>query len=149
MQGIAENGLMLALFNPPGFEIILILALVLILFGATKLPDLSRGLGRGLFEFREATKKAADEIDDQASEAGRSVGGIYGKPAAQALTPDNQVAEIYKPGVFETEAENCLMRSFKKLWCWVLRFLLRGESRPRLLHRSRARNSGNPTDLDR
>jgi sec-independent protein translocase protein TatA len=127
MQAMAENGLMLALFNLGGFEIILILALVLILFGAKKLPELSRGLGQGLFEFREATKKVADEIDDEASEAGRSVGGIYGKPAAQALTPDNQVAEIYKPAVFETEAENCLMRLSKKLWCWVLRFLLRRE----------------------
>jgi sec-independent protein translocase protein TatA len=127
MQAMAENGLMLAVFNLGGGEIILILALVLILLGAKKLPELSRGLGQGLFEFRKATKKVADEIDDEVSEAGRSVGGIYGKPAAQALTPDNQVAEIYKPAVFETEAENCLMRLFKKLWCWVLRFLLRRE----------------------
>lgn len=124
---MAESGLMLALFNLGEGEIILFLALVLILLGAKKLPELSRGLGQGLFEFRKATKKVADEIDDEASEAGRSVGGIYGKPAAQALTPDNQVAEIYKPAVFETEAENCLMRLLKKLWCWVLRFLLRRE----------------------
>lgn len=133
MQAMSENGLMLALFNLGGFEIILVLALVLILFGAKKFPDLSRGLGQGLFEFRKATKKVADEIDDEASEAGRSVGGIYGKPAAQALTPDNQVAEIYEPAVSETEAEsrrsqNGVTRLFKQLWCWVLRFLLRRES---------------------
>jgi sec-independent protein translocase protein TatA len=136
MQTMAESGLMLALFNLGGGEIILILALVLILFGAKKLPDLSRGLGQGLFEFRKATKKFADDIDDEASEAGRSVGGIYGKPAAQALTPDHQVAEIYEPAVFETEAEsrrtpNRVTRLFEQLWFWVRRFLLRVETRPR------------------
>ena len=40
---------------------------------------------------------------EEAGEAGRSLGGIYGKPAAQALTPDNQVAELYEPGVLEEE----------------------------------------------
>jgi sec-independent protein translocase protein TatA len=132
MQVIAENGLMLALFNLGGGEIILILALVLILFGAKKLPDLSRGLGQGLFEFRKATRQVSDEIDDEAREAGRSVGGIYGKPAAQALTPDNQVAEIYEPAVFETVAESrqspaIVTRLFKQLWSWGLRCLLRRE----------------------
>ena len=38
-----------------------------------------------------------------ASDAGRSVGGIYGKAAAQALTPDNQVAELYDPAVLGKE----------------------------------------------
>src|ERR1043165_2121840 len=91
MQAIADNGLMLALFNLGGGEIITILAIVIILFGAKKLPELARGLGQGLSSFREA-------VDDEASEAGRSVGG--GKPAAQALTQGNQVAELYDPAVF-------------------------------------------------
>ena len=92
---MAEYGLMLAVFNLGGGEIILILAPVLILFGANRLPPLARGLGRGIFEFREATRNVAAALDHEASDAGRSVGGIYGKPAAQALTPDNQVAEVY------------------------------------------------------
>jgi sec-independent protein translocase protein TatA len=77
----------LALFNLGG-EIILILAVVLILFGAKKLPELARGLGEGISRFRDA-------LDDTANDAGRSVGGIFGKRAAQAITPDNQVAELY------------------------------------------------------
>ena len=48
MQAMIENGSMLALFNLGGGEIILVLALVLILFGAKKLPELALGLGQGL-----------------------------------------------------------------------------------------------------
>jgi sec-independent protein translocase protein TatA len=80
----------LATFNLGGGEIILVLALVFILFGPRKLPDLARGLGRGISLFGKS-------IDEESEDAGRSGGGIYGKPAAQAITPDNQVAELYDP----------------------------------------------------
>lgn len=38
-----------------GWEIILILAVVLLLFGAKKLPELAKGLGTGIKEFKKAT----------------------------------------------------------------------------------------------
>ena len=44
--------IMFGLFNLGGGEIILILALILILFGAKKLPELAKGLGQGIKEFR-------------------------------------------------------------------------------------------------
>jgi sec-independent protein translocase protein TatA len=44
-----------ALFNLGGGEIILILALILILWGAKILPNLAKGLGEGIDEFRKAT----------------------------------------------------------------------------------------------
>jgi sec-independent protein translocase protein TatA len=53
---------MLALFNLGGGEIILILALVLILFGARKLPELAKGLGQGIKEFKKATREVTDEV---------------------------------------------------------------------------------------
>lgn len=37
-------------------QIVLIVAIVLILFGGKKLPELMRGLGRGMKEFKDATK---------------------------------------------------------------------------------------------
>ena len=37
-------------------EIILILAVVLLLFGGRKIPELMRGLGRGMKEFKDASK---------------------------------------------------------------------------------------------
>ena len=45
----------LGLFNLGGGEIILILAIILILFGARKLPELAKGLGQGIKEFKKAT----------------------------------------------------------------------------------------------
>src|SRR5229473_863560 len=129
MQAVAETVVMLALFNLGGGAIILILLLVLILFGSRKLPELGRGLRRGIFEFREATRQVTDEIDGAASEAGRSVGGIYGKAAAQALTPDNQVAEMYKPAVLQDQTQprkRCkrMIKGFMKLWWCLRRFVL-------------------------
>jgi sec-independent protein translocase protein TatA len=59
---------MLGLFNLGGGEIILILALVLILFGAKKLPELARGLGSGIKEFKKATRDVTDEIQSAMDE---------------------------------------------------------------------------------
>ena len=46
-----------------GWEIVLILAVVLILFGAKKLPELAKGLGQGIKEFKKATNEVSNEIN--------------------------------------------------------------------------------------
>jgi sec-independent protein translocase protein TatA len=48
---------MLGIFNLGGGEIILILAVVLILFGATRIPQLMGGLGKGIKEFKKASRE--------------------------------------------------------------------------------------------
>jgi sec-independent protein translocase protein TatA len=53
---------MLAIFNLGGGEIILILAGALFLFGGKKLPELARGLGDGIREFKKATGNASAEM---------------------------------------------------------------------------------------
>lgn len=53
---------MFGLFNLGGGEIILILALILILFGAKKLPELAKGLGQGIKEFKKATREVTEEV---------------------------------------------------------------------------------------
>ena len=53
---------MFGIFNLGGGEIILILALVLILFGAKKLPELAKGLGTGIKEFKKATRDVTEEV---------------------------------------------------------------------------------------
>jgi sec-independent protein translocase protein TatA len=59
---------MFGLFNLGGGEIILILALVLILFGAKKLPELAKGLGTGIKEFKKATRDVTDEMQSAMNE---------------------------------------------------------------------------------
>src|ERR1700741_4430074 len=51
-----------------GWEIVLILALVLIMFGAKKLPELAKGLGQGIKEFKKATKEVTDEVSNAMDE---------------------------------------------------------------------------------
>lgn len=50
-----------ALFNLGGGEIILILALIFILIGSKKLPDIAKGLGEGIDEFTKATRDVNGE----------------------------------------------------------------------------------------
>ena len=52
---------MLAFLGWP--EIVAILAVVLLLFGAKKLPELARGLGKGINEFKKASREVQDEIE--------------------------------------------------------------------------------------
>jgi len=51
-----------------GSEILLILLAVLVLFGADKLPDFARSLGKGLREIKKATDEIKDEITKHTSE---------------------------------------------------------------------------------
>ena len=43
-------------------ELLIILVIILIIFGAGKLPQIGRGLGQGIKNFREATTKKTEEI---------------------------------------------------------------------------------------
>ncbi|MBM4167638.1 MAG: twin-arginine translocase TatA/TatE family subunit [Ignavibacteria bacterium] len=47
-------------------EIILILLVVLIFFGAKKIPELAQGLGKGLREFRKAAREIQDDVEKDA-----------------------------------------------------------------------------------
>ena len=51
-----------------GWEIILILAVVLILFGAKKLPELAKGLGQGIKEFKKASSEVTSELQRAAED---------------------------------------------------------------------------------
>jgi sec-independent protein translocase protein TatA len=73
---------MFGLFNLGGGEIILVLALVLILFGARKLPELAKGLGQGIKEFKKATREVTDEIQSSMDE-----------PPAKRLPPADAQAQ--------------------------------------------------------
>ena len=45
-------------------ELILILLIVIIFFGAKKIPELARGLGKGIREFKDASKEIKNEINE-------------------------------------------------------------------------------------
>ncbi len=45
-------------------ELLIILVIILLVFGAKRLPELARGLGRGIREFKDATKHVENEFKE-------------------------------------------------------------------------------------
>ena len=61
----------LAFGMPGGWEWVIIVLVVVLLFGAKKIPELARGLGKGIREFKDATKEIKEEIDEGAKEVNK------------------------------------------------------------------------------
>ncbi len=58
------NMLHILLFMGLGWgEIVLVMFVLLLLFGAKKIPELARGLGKGIREFKDATNEIKDEVN--------------------------------------------------------------------------------------
>lgn len=55
-----------------GWEIAVILLFLVIFFGAKRIPELARGMGRGIREFKDATKEIKSEIEEGAKEEKKS-----------------------------------------------------------------------------
>ncbi len=51
--------------NIGGSELFLILLVILVFFGAKKLPELAKGLGQGIREFRKAAKDVQEEVEKE------------------------------------------------------------------------------------
>jgi sec-independent protein translocase protein TatA len=76
-----EMSLLASFMNLAGPDLIVILLIVLVLFGAKKLPELARGMGQAVKEFQ----KAKDEFNDELHKAGKS--------DTQVAKPDVKPAE--------------------------------------------------------
>jgi sec-independent protein translocase protein TatA len=105
--------LIASFMNLAGPDLIVILLIILVLFGAKKLPELARGMGQAVKEFQ----KAKDEFSDELHKAGKSdtetaksevkpaqatVPRAQGEPAAsvtppaqnEAVTPGNKADQV-------------------------------------------------------
>jgi sec-independent protein translocase protein TatA len=58
-----QIAMILGVFGP--WQVILIVAIVLLLFGGKKIPELMKGLGKGVKEFKDATKGNEEEKPTQ------------------------------------------------------------------------------------
>ena len=61
--------------NIGGGELIILLVIVLLLFGAKRLPELAKGLGTGIREFRKGASGENDEVRERDKEEGKPFQG--------------------------------------------------------------------------
>ena len=83
---------------PQGAEWIVILAIVILVFGAAKLPDLARGTGQALRIFKAETKGLRDDEDDDATTK-------EAKPSGELPTSTTQETSTDSPTVGETNRD--------------------------------------------
>jgi sec-independent protein translocase protein TatA len=79
--------LIASFMNLAGPDLIIILLIILVLFGAKKLPELARGMGQAVKEFQ----KAKDEFSDELHKAGKS--------ESETAKPDVKPAESTVPRI--------------------------------------------------
>lgn len=80
---------LLAFSMPGGPELIFILVIVLLLFGAKKLPELARGIGQSLGEFKKAREEFEREVHKSAADV-----EIKGAPAKEPFLNPGAGAEV-------------------------------------------------------
>ena len=56
------------MFGLGGGDIVLLLFIILLLFGAKKLPELAKGLGKGINEFKKASSDIKEEVEKAVAE---------------------------------------------------------------------------------
>lgn len=70
-----NNQSMLPLFlgNFNGWEWAIVILVVLLLFGGKKIPELMRGIGKGITSFKQGLNEAKEEMDKAVDEAGKDI----------------------------------------------------------------------------
>jgi sec-independent protein translocase protein TatA len=71
-----------AVLGLSGTELIIVLVAILVLFGAKKIPEFAKGLGKGINEFKKASREVTDSIENESS-----------TPAAPKTPPANTSAQ--------------------------------------------------------
>jgi sec-independent protein translocase protein TatA len=54
---------MLAVLGLSGTELIIVLVAILVLFGAKRIPEFAKGLGKGINEFKKASREVTDSLE--------------------------------------------------------------------------------------
>jgi sec-independent protein translocase protein TatA len=77
--------------NIGGPELIIALVIILLLFGAKRIPELAKGLGSGMREFRKSSRGDYDEVEDEKKEKDEELAAGEEKP--ESRSEDSTTAE--------------------------------------------------------
>ena len=72
------------MFGMGQWEILIIFLVILLIFGAKRIPDMAQGLGKGIKEFRKAVRDVQDEVDLSSTHTNKN-------QHIEPSTPPNQV----------------------------------------------------------
>jgi sec-independent protein translocase protein TatA len=84
----------LAVLGLSGGELVLVLVVILVLFGAKRIPEFAKGLGKGINEFKKASREVTDEINrdvDPAPSAPKAPASTAPNAAPQSKPPETKV----------------------------------------------------------
>ena len=83
-------------FMPSGSEWIIILLVILLLFGGKKIPELMRGLGKGVKSFKEGVNEAKEEINKAKEEIDDFIWMLTNWPTSPTGMPPNENLKKHK-----------------------------------------------------
>jgi len=85
-----------------GWEPIIILAVILLIFGPTKLPQLARGLGQALYEFKRASQGLIEEEEEKASKKE----GAKGETSSRVTVDEETLKKLAEKLGISTEGKS-------------------------------------------
>jgi sec-independent protein translocase protein TatA len=74
-----------ALLGLSGTELLVVMVVILVLFGAKRIPEFAKGLGKGINEFKKASREVTDAIETESA------------PVAPKAPPVNTAAQVQAP----------------------------------------------------
>ena len=84
----------LAVLGLSGGELVLVLVVILVLFGAKRIPEFAKGLGKGINEFKKASREVTDSIENDDSTpppARKPTANISAQSQPQSQPPETKV----------------------------------------------------------
>lgn len=87
------NQLPLFLGNIRGWQLVIILLVILLLFGGRKIPELMKGLGKGVHSFKQGLEEAKAEMNKPVEKADKNT---TDKEPAKETHPEKDAGEISK-----------------------------------------------------
>lgn len=95
----------LAFLNIGTQEMILIVIVILLLFGGKKLPELARGLGRGIREFKDASEGIKREISDQINSFEKDLDVTVEEKPKSYTSTEEKVEQVTEETETKTDSE--------------------------------------------
>jgi len=94
------------MFGMGHWEILIILLVILLIFGAKRIPEMAQGLGKGIKEFRKAMRDVQEEIDINSTSNTSSGNTLKTAPPPQSVAQNSASAPAAGQEAEKTETSS-------------------------------------------